>query len=157
MKLYMIPEVVASASISFISVKQCRKFISQTGKFLFFVIHAQSEQKIVATFRASMTGLSMQQKQVDKVVEEYKDIISSPTGVPLHFQVKHSINMTPDTPLPNGLVYHLSLSENEEIKHHIQYLLQRGTFAQDHDLLEAQSCLCRRKTDPCESALIARP
>jgi hypothetical protein len=45
---------------------------------------------------ASMTDLSMQQKQVDKVMEEYKDIFSSPTGVPLHCQVKHSIDLTPD-------------------------------------------------------------
>jgi hypothetical protein len=75
---------------------------------------------------ASTTDLSMQQKQVDKVMEEYKDIFSSPTGVPLHCQVKHSIDLTPDAPLPNGPVYHHSLLENEEIKHQIQELLQKG-------------------------------
>jgi hypothetical protein len=60
--------------------------------------------------------LSTQQKQVDKVVEEYSDIFSSPTGVPLHYQVKHPIDLTPGAPLPNGPVYHCSLLENEEIK-----------------------------------------
>jgi hypothetical protein len=75
---------------------------------------------------ASATDLSMQQKQVDKVMEEYKYIFSSPTGVPLHCQVRHSINMTTDAPLPNGLVYHCCLLENEEINHHIQELLQKG-------------------------------
>jgi hypothetical protein len=69
---------------------------------------------------ASMDNLSMQQKKVDKVVEEYKDILSSPTGVLLHCQVKHPIDMTPDGLLPNGPVYHCSLLENEEIKRQIQ-------------------------------------
>jgi hypothetical protein len=63
-----------------------------------------------------VADLSTQQKQVDKVMEEYSDIFSSPTGVPLHFQVKHPINMTPDALLTNGPVYHRSLLENEEIK-----------------------------------------
>jgi hypothetical protein len=76
---------------------------------------------------ASATDLSMQQKQVDKVMEEYKDIFSSPTGVPLHCQVKHPIDLTPRcTPLPNGPVYHRSLLENEEIKRQIQELLHKG-------------------------------
>jgi hypothetical protein len=66
-----------------------------------------------------VVDLSTQQKKVDKVVEEYKNILSSPTAVPLHFQVKHSINLTPNTPLPNGPVCRRSLLENEEIKHYI--------------------------------------
>ena len=53
---------------------------------------------------------------MDKVVEEYKDIFTLPNGVPLHFQVKHSIDLTPGAPLPNGPVYRRSLLENEEIK-----------------------------------------
>ena len=53
---------------------------------------------------------------MDKVVEEYKEIFSSPIGVPMHYQVKHSIDLTPDAPLPNGIIYRHSLIENEEIK-----------------------------------------
>jgi len=48
------------------------------------MIHSQSEQKVAATSMASMTDLSTQQKKVDKIVEEYKDIFSSSTRVPLH-------------------------------------------------------------------------
>jgi hypothetical protein len=81
---------------------------------------------VAATSMASATGLSMQQKQVDKVVEESKDIFSSPTGVPLHCQVKHSIDLTPSASLPNGPVYRRSLLENEEIKCQIQELLEKG-------------------------------
>jgi hypothetical protein len=59
-------------------------------------------------------------------MEEYSDIFSSPTGVPLHCQVKHTIDLTLSALLPNGLVYHLSLLENEEIKRKIQELLHKG-------------------------------
>jgi hypothetical protein len=122
-KLYKIPEVVPPSSISLISSKKCRKVISQTRKFVFFVIHSQSEQKVVTTSMASTTDLSMQQKQVDKVVEEYNYIFSSPIGVPMHCQVKYPIDLTPNAPLHNGIVYHCSLIENEEIKRQIQELL----------------------------------
>jgi hypothetical protein len=84
-------------------------------------------RKVVATSMASMDrSLHIAVKQVDKVMEEYKDIFSSPTRVPLHCQVKHSIDLTPSALLPNGPVYHCSLSENEEIKHQIQELLEKG-------------------------------
>jgi hypothetical protein len=91
----MIPEVVPPSAISLISANQSRKVISQTEKLVFFVILSQSERKFAATSMAFMTELSMQQKQVDKFVEEYKDIFSSPTGVPMHSQVKHPIDLTP--------------------------------------------------------------
>jgi hypothetical protein len=42
---------------------------------------------------------------MDKVVEEYEDIFTSPAGVPLHYQVKHPIDLTPGAPLPNGPIY----------------------------------------------------
>jgi hypothetical protein len=115
-KLYRIPEAIHPSSISLISTKQCRKVISQTGKFIFFVIHSQSKRNITTTSRASMTNLSTQQKKLDKVMEEYSCIFSSPTRVPLHCKVKHPIDLTPGAPLPNGSVYPYSLLENEEIK-----------------------------------------
>jgi hypothetical protein len=83
--MYKIPEVVPPTTISLISSKQCRKVTSQTGKFVFFMIHTQSEQKVERTSMAFSTGLSMQHKKVDKVKEEYKEIFSSPTRVPLHY------------------------------------------------------------------------
>jgi hypothetical protein len=104
-----------------------------------------------------MTDLSTQQKQVDKVMEEYSDIFSSPTGVPLHCQVKHPIDLTPGALLPNGPVYHHSLLENEEIKRQIQELLHKGHIHPNHHLVGAQSCWCRRKMGPGNSALITGP
>jgi hypothetical protein len=55
--------------ISLIFAKQCSKVISQTEKFVFFVIRAQSMQKVTATSVASTKCLSLQQKQVDGIME----------------------------------------------------------------------------------------
>jgi hypothetical protein len=63
---------------------------------------------------------------MDKVMEEYKDIFTSPAGVPLHFQVKHPIDLTLGVSLPNGPIYWCSVLENEEIKRQIQELLKKG-------------------------------
>eukprot|EP00253_Pinus_taeda_P016638 PITA_16638 len=56
------------------------------------MIHPQGKKKMMDT--TSRDGPSAQQLQMDKVVEEYEDIFNSPTGVPLHYQVKHSIDLT---------------------------------------------------------------
>jgi hypothetical protein len=139
-QLYRIPEVASPTTISLISAKQCSKVISQTGKFIFFVICAHSKQKVATTSMDSTQSLSLQQKQVDGIVEEYRDIFSSPIGVPTHCQVKHPIDLTPGAPLPNGLVYHHSLMENDEIRRHIQELLQNGHI--------------RPNSSPCKSSIV---
>jgi hypothetical protein len=114
--LYRIPEAIPPSVISLISAKKCRKVIFHMGKFFFFLILSQNEKNIAATSRVFVDNLSTQQKQVDKVMEEYSYILSSPTRVPLHCQVKHPIDLTLNAPLPNGPVYYRSLLENEEIK-----------------------------------------
>jgi hypothetical protein len=53
---------------------------------------------------------------MDNVVEEYRDIFTSPAGVPLHYQVKHPIDLTPGASLPNGSFYQRFVLENDEIK-----------------------------------------
>jgi hypothetical protein len=57
-KLYRIPEAVSPSVISLISTKQCRKVISQMGKFVFFVILSQNKKNIRATSRVSVVDLS---------------------------------------------------------------------------------------------------
>jgi len=64
---------------------------------------------------------------MDKVMEEYEDIFTSPIGVPLHCQVKHSIDLTQGALLPNGPIYQRSIPKNNEIKRQIQDLQQKGT------------------------------
>ena len=90
------------------------------------MIHFEGKRKVATTSTTSTQGLSPQQKHVDKIVEAHKDIFVAPDVVPLHFQVKHSIDLIPGVPLPNGPVYRRSLMENEEIKRQIQELLQKG-------------------------------
>jgi hypothetical protein len=137
-KLYRIPEAVPPSAISLIFSKKCNKVISQTGKFVFFVVHSQNKRKITSTFRVSATDLSTQKKQVDKVMEEYSDIFSSPTGVPLHCQVKHLIDMTPNAPLTNGPVYCRSLLENGRSSDGSKNYSTRGTSVSSHHLEGAQ-------------------
>ena len=65
---------------------------------------------------APRKGSSMQKKQVDTVMKEDMDIFSSPIGVPLHCQVKHSSDLTSGEPLPNGPIYLHSIMENAKYK-----------------------------------------
>ena len=52
-QLYRIPEVALPTTISLICANKCSKVISQTEKFIFFVIHVHSKQKVIATAVAS--------------------------------------------------------------------------------------------------------
>jgi hypothetical protein len=58
-QLYRIPEVAPPTVISLIFIKKCSKFISQTRKFIFFVIHAHSKNKVTTTAMASTQSLSL--------------------------------------------------------------------------------------------------
>ena len=104
---YKIPKVQPFANISLVTAKQCSKLISKTRNFFFMMIRPQGKKKTVAT--TSRQGSSTRQQQMEKVVEEYGDIFTSPTGVPLHCHVKHSIDLTSSVPLPNGLIYRHSI------------------------------------------------
>jgi hypothetical protein len=123
-KLYRIPEVPLLVAISLVTAKQCSKLISKTWKFVFLMICSQGKKKIVST--TSRQGSFARQQQMDEVVEEYRDIFTSPAGVPLHCQVNHPIDLTPGASLPNGSIYRRSVLENNEIKRQIQQLLQKG-------------------------------
>ena len=116
-KFYRIPEVAPPTVVFLIIAKQCSKIISQTRKFVFLMIHPQGKKKVMAM--ASRQGSFAQQQYMEKVVEEYRDIFASPIGVPLHCQVKYSIDLTLGAPLPNGPIDHRSVLENNEIKRQI--------------------------------------
>eukprot|EP00253_Pinus_taeda_P031924 PITA_31924 len=123
-QLYRIPEVAPPIAISLITTKQCSKLIYKTRKFYFLTICPQGKKKMVAG--TSRQGPFARQLQIDKVVEEYENIFTSLVGVRLHYQVKHSIDLTPGVPLPNGPIYQRSVLENDEIKRQIQELLLKG-------------------------------
>ena len=123
-KLYRIPEIALPTTISLVTAKQCSKLISQTRKFVFLMIRPQGKRKTVAM--TSRQGPTARKQQMDKVVEEYKDIFTSAAGLPLHCQVKHPIDLTPGAPFPNGPIYRRSVLENDEIKRQIQELLRKG-------------------------------
>ena len=153
-QLYKIPEVAPPTAISLVSAKQYKKVISQTGKFVLFMIHPQSEWKVTTTSMSSTQGSSTQQKKLDKVMEEYRDILTSPTEVPLQCQVKHSIEITPGTPLPNKPMYWCSLLENEEIKHQIQEMIQKGHIRLTSSPYKSLIMLVKKKDETSQILLI---
>jgi hypothetical protein len=79
---YRIPEVVLTT----VPTKKCNKVISHTAKFSLFT--TWSEEKDTATTAASTQDPSIQQKQINKIVEEHQDIPTAPTRVPPHYPVK---------------------------------------------------------------------
>jgi hypothetical protein len=82
-KLYRILEIAPPTTISLVTAKQCSKLISKTRKFVFLMIRPQGKRKTVAM--TSKQGPTTRKQQMDKVVEEYEDIFTSPAGVPLHY------------------------------------------------------------------------
>ena len=97
--LYRIPEVVPPLSISLTTTKKRSKIFSQTRKFIFLTIRPQEKKNIMAT--TLKQGSLSRLQQMDKVMEEYDDNFSSLIEVPLNSQEKHSIDLTPDAPLPD--------------------------------------------------------
>ena len=85
------------------------------------MIYPQGKKNIMAM--TSRQGSSAQQQQMDKVFEEYGDIFTSPIGVPMHYQFKHPIDLTPGGSLPKWSIYQHSILENDEIRRQIQELL----------------------------------
>lgn len=78
------------------------------------MILSQIEWNIMTMSMTSSQVISTQQKLVDKeVLVEYQDIFTSSTRVPLHYQVKHSIDLILYAPFPNEQVYGSSLLENK--------------------------------------------
>ena len=59
--LYRIPEVAPPTATSLITAKKCNKLISQTRKFIFYLVFSQSKGKIVMTSMTPMQGSSMHQ------------------------------------------------------------------------------------------------
>ena len=82
---------------------------------------------------------------MDKVVEDYWDIFTSPLRVLLHCQVKHPIDLTLGAPLPNGPIYQRSVLENDEIKRQIQELLQKGHIRTSSSPCGSQIVLVQKK------------
>jgi hypothetical protein len=72
-QLYRVLEVAPTIATSLISKKQCCKVISQTAKFSFFTAQSDGEQKVIAITTTLAQDVSIQQKQVDKIVEENKE------------------------------------------------------------------------------------
>ena len=152
--LYKIPEVPPPTAISLVTAKHCSKLISKIEKSIFLMIRPQGKKKIMAT--TSRQSPSARQQQMDKVMEEYRYIFTSPTGVPLHCQVKHPIDLNIGVSLPNGPIYRRSILENDEIKRQIQELLQKGHIRPSSSPCGSRSCWYKKRMRLGDSVLTIR-
>ena len=105
--------------VAMISAKQTKKLINHAQKFALIMIKPQHSRKTVATSRLTDQHSSQQKEQIDNILEEYHNIFQALNAVPLHCQVKHSIELVPSTSLPNASVYRRSILKNEEIHRQI--------------------------------------
>jgi hypothetical protein len=85
---YKIPEVVPTT----VRKKQCLKVISHTRNFSLFTTWL--EEKGTTTTTASTQDPSIQQKQIDKIVEEHQDIPTTSSPIEsLHTMVDHAARL----------------------------------------------------------------
>eukprot|EP00253_Pinus_taeda_P010474 PITA_10474 len=77
------------------------------------------------------------------VVDLYHEMFQEPTGLPPKREIQHEIHLHPDCPLPNIVMYRMSIMENAEIKNQIKNLLDKGFI--------------RPSTSPCGSLIVPIP
>jgi hypothetical protein len=94
---------------------------------------------------------------VDEIMEEYRDIFSSPTWVLMHYQVKHPIDLILGATLPNGPIYHRSMMENDEINRQIQELLQKGHIRPNSSPCGSPIVLVQKKDETWRLCIDYRP
>ena len=86
--LYRILEIAPLTTTSLITAKKGSKLISQTRKFIFYLVYSESKGKIVTTSMTPAKGSSTQQQQQrDTVMTEHRNNFFSPIGVPHKLQV----------------------------------------------------------------------
>eukprot|EP00253_Pinus_taeda_P010166 PITA_10166 len=92
--------IAPPTAISLISAKKYSKIISQMGKIIFFLIHSQTKGKVIAIAMAPRKVSSKHHNHVDTVVEGYRDILSSTTGITFHYQELNKITLRNRYPYP---------------------------------------------------------
>ena len=103
-----------------------KNLINHAQNFALIMIKPQHSRKTATTNRSIDQCSSRQQQQIENILEEYHNIFQAPDGVPLHCQVKHSIELVPGSSLPSASFYRRSILENEEIHRKIQDLIDKG-------------------------------
>jgi hypothetical protein len=90
---------------------------------------------------------------MDKVVEEYEDIFTSPAAVPLHCQVKHLIDLTPGARCPMDQSIDALLWRMTKSRGIFRRCCRKVTSDRVHHPVGAQSCWCRRRMGLGDSSL----
>ena len=126
-----------------ISAKKTKNLINHAQKFTLIMINPRHSRKTATTIQLTHQHSSRQHQQIDNILEEYWNVFQEPNRVPLHCQVKHSIEIVPSSSLPNTYVYRRSILKNEEIQRQIQDLIEKGHI--------------HPSSSPCRSPIILVP
>jgi hypothetical protein len=110
------------------------------------MIQSEGEQKVTVTTTTLAQDLSIQQKQVDKIVEEHMKIFLLHLWGCLCTTMSHiPLTWCLDAPLPNGPIYRCSLPENESLPY-----VQHSSIGHD----PFQVCLGFQPLAPIDIALL---
>ena len=60
------------------------------------------------------------------LLTEFVDIFHTPSGLPPNCRIDHSINLIPDSSLPNATTYKLAPTEATEMERHLTELINSG-------------------------------
>ena len=115
---YGIRERRHTRTVAMIFAKMTKNLINHAHRFTLIMIKPHHSRKSTTTSRITDQCISRQQWYINDILEEYWNIFQDSKRVPLHFQVKHFIELVLGSSLPNISVYKRSIVENEEI--HIQ-------------------------------------
>lgn len=74
---------------------------------------------------STISGLPV---EIQEMLEEYRDIVVDdlPSELPSMRSINHHIDLIPGASLPNKVTYHMTPTENEEIRKQVQELLDKG-------------------------------
>ncbi|GBG84100.1 hypothetical protein CBR_g37975 [Chara braunii] len=89
----------------------------------------QLEDQVFVVYVRPVTEAQEKDSSTDpiiaKLLEEYKDLTESPTGV-VSRPIQHRIEIEPDSRTPKGAVYRMSPRELEELRKQLDELLEKG-------------------------------
>ena len=134
--------------------QQVHDILQQVKHDSLFTIRSEGEHKDTATTAALAQDLSIQHKQIDKIVGEYQDVLPAPTRVPPHFLVNQGYNITIHT-------LHVASSPTEsshtQVDHATRLVERIQTLMTSFNKLRRTTCSTRKITHQALDLAIVSP
>jgi hypothetical protein len=122
-----------------VSARQMKRLINTNKRYVLMVVR----EKDVGTYDAFQGCDPSHKKELMDIVSKYDDIFQEPNGLPHKREIQHEIHLQQDSPLPNVVMYRMSVVEMTKIKKKVQGLLDQGVI--------------RPISSPCGSLIVMVP